>query len=182
MELGALGEFVSSLVVLATLLILLFQVRGARAEFTSQIIREIKRHNNQDIQLPFREPWTTEAHIRAQRDFDSLEKTEKLYWGVWLYSWITQTEDAWLMRRRGIGEIEMVDNMVGGVASVLRSDGGQEMWPRIKHWFDTDFAAAVQAAIEANDATWLDTMLGTGPSSLSPTSAPVPPGNGLGLT
>ena len=159
MELGAIGEFVGSLAVLATLLILVFQVRGARAEFSSQIIREIKRHNNQDIQLPLKDPRTLDVHIRAQRDFSSLEDADKIYWGVWLYSWITQTEDAWLARRRGIPDMDMTDRFVGGVATVLRSDGGRVMWPRIRGWFDPDFATDVDEAIENGDVTWLDVML-----------------------
>lgn len=157
--LGNYGEFLSSLAVLATLLILVFQVRGARAEFSSQMIREIKRHNNEDIQLPLKDPRTLDIHIRAQRDFDSLEDADKIYWGVWLFSWITQTEDIWLARRRGISEMDMIDRYVNGVASVLRSDGGQVMWPRLKGWFDPDFAAHVDEAIQQGEAKWLDIML-----------------------
>ncbi len=160
-ELGALGEFVSSLAVLATLLILVFQVRGARTEFSSQISRELRRHNSQDIQLPLKEPRTLDIHIRAQRDFSSLDDSDRIYWGVWLYSWITQTEDAWKMRQRGIPELDYTDTMIGGVASVLRSDGGQVMWPRIKAWFDPMFAAEIEKAISAGDETWLDVMLGS---------------------
>jgi hypothetical protein len=159
MELGALGEFVGSVAVLATLLILVFQVRGARAEISSQIIREIKRHNNEDIQLPLRDPRTLDIHIRAQRDFNSLEEADKIYWGVWLYSWITQSEDAWLARRRGIPDMDMTDRLTEGVATVLRSDGGQVMWPRIKGWFDAGFATYVDETIANGDVTWLDRML-----------------------
>jgi hypothetical protein len=163
-ELGALGEFVGSIAVLATLLILVFQVRGARAEFSSQIIREIKRDNNQDIQFPLKDPRTLEIHINAQRDFNALSEQDRIYWGVWLYSWITQTEDAWLMQQHSTENREMAEKFVGGAASVLRSDGGQVMWPRIKTWFNPEFAAAVEQEIASSDATWLDIMLGTGTS------------------
>ena len=46
-ELGSLGELVGSIAVLVTLIILVFQVRGARIELSTQMTREIKRHNNE---------------------------------------------------------------------------------------------------------------------------------------
>ena len=158
--LGNYGEFLGSLAVLATLLVLVFQVRGARAEFSSQMNRQLKRHNNEDIQLPLKDPRTLNIHVKAQRDFSSLEDADKIYWGVWLFSWITQTEDIWLARRRGIPEMDWADTYVEGVASVLRSDGGKVMWPRIRDWFNPDFAADVDEAIMRSDAKWLDIMLG----------------------
>jgi len=157
--LGNYGEFLSSLGVLATLLFLVFQIRGARTEFSHQMRREIKRHNNEDIQLPLKDPRTLDVHIKAQRDFDGLEEGDKIYWGVWLFSWITQTEDAWLAKRDGINNMDFADKYMEGVAQVLRSDGGQVMWPRIRGWFDSDFAADIDEAIKQSEVTWLDQIL-----------------------
>jgi hypothetical protein len=165
--LGNYGEFLGSLAVLATLLVLVFQVRGARAEFSSQMSRDLKRHNNEDIQFPLKDPRTLDVHIRAQRDFDSLEDADKIYWGVWLFSWITQTEDIWLARRRGIPEMDWAGTYLNGVALVLRSDGGKVMWPRLRGWFDPDFAAAVDEEIQNGDVQWLDAMLGRDGNAVS---------------
>ena len=65
--LGNYGEFFGSLAVLATLLILVFQIRGARTEFSNQMRREIKRHNNDDIKFLISDPRTMSVHIQAQR-------------------------------------------------------------------------------------------------------------------
>ena len=43
--LGNYGEFVGSIAVLVTLIILVVQVRTARTEISSQMAREFKRHN-----------------------------------------------------------------------------------------------------------------------------------------
>jgi hypothetical protein len=157
--LGNYGEFLSSLGVLATLLVLVFQIKGARAEFSSQMSREIKRHNNEDIQLPLKNPRTLDVHIRAQRDFNSLEEADKIYWGVWLFSWITQSEDTWLAQRHGIHDMEFAERYMEGVAQVLRSDGGQVMWPRVRGWLDQDFVTEIDKMIKQSDVTWLDQML-----------------------
>lgn len=77
-ELGSLGEFVGSVFVLATLVILVFQVRGARAEIASQTRREIKRQNNETFYQLLQVPNLLDIHVRAQRDYNGLTETEKL--------------------------------------------------------------------------------------------------------
>jgi hypothetical protein len=158
--LGNYGEFISSIAVLATLMVLVVQVRGARSEISFQMVREIKRHNNEDIQLPLKDPRTLDVHIQAQRDFDSLHERDKIFWIVWLYSWITQSEDTWLAEYHGIIQSELANDQLDGVAMVLRSDGGRIVWPRIKGFFDPKYAAEVERVVGQNDSTWLDTMLG----------------------
>ena len=64
------------------------------------------------------------------------------------------------MRQCGIPDMDFTNTMIGGVASVLRSDGGAVMWPRIRDWFDPEFAAEVEKTIEAGGEKWLDVMLG----------------------
>jgi hypothetical protein len=157
--LGNYGEFLSSLGVLATLLVLVLQIKGARAEFSSQMRRDIKRHNNQDIQFPCKDPRSLDIHIRAQRDFDHLEEADKIFWGVWLFSWITQTEDTWTARRRGIPGMDFADGYMQGVAQVIRSDGGRIMWPRIKIFLDQEFLNEMDILVKQSEVTWLDQML-----------------------
>jgi hypothetical protein len=158
--LGNYGEFISSFAVLATLVILVVQVRGARSEISFQMVRELKRHNNEDIQLPLKDPRTLDVHIEAQRAFNNLHERDKIFWIVWLYSWITQSEDSWLAGRHGIIKHELINEQLEGVAMVLRSDGGRIVWPRIKIFFDPDYAAEVERVIAKDDRTWLDAMLG----------------------
>ncbi len=155
--LGNYGEFVSSFAVLATLVVLVVQVRGARSEISFQMVREIKRHTNEDIQLPLKDPRTLDVHIKAQRAFDDLDERDQ---GFWLYSWMTQSEDTWLAEHHGIIKKELSNDQLEGVARVLRSDGGRIVWPRIKVFFDPDYAAAVEGAVAQSDVIWLDTMLG----------------------
>ena len=55
-ELGSLGEFIASLAVLVTLVLLLFQFRSARREISGQVTREIKRLELQVAHLASRLP------------------------------------------------------------------------------------------------------------------------------
>ena len=158
--LGNYGEFISSFAVLATLVVLVVQVKGARSEISFQMVREMRRHNNEDIQLPLKDPRTLDVHIKAQRAFDDLDERDQIFWIVWLYSWITQSEDTWLAEHHGIIKRELTNDQIEGVAMVLRSNGGRIVWPRIKVFFDPSYAAEIERAVARNDTTWLDAMLG----------------------
>lgn len=159
-ELGSLGEIVGSIAVLVTLIILVFQVREARVELSGQITREIKRHNNETFHQLIRRPDLVDIHIRAQRQYDGLSEAEKLAWVTWLFTWITQTEEGWMARRQGVPGLEWVDRYVQGVALVLRSDGGQIVWPKLRGFFEEAFAEALERAVREDDATYLDVLFG----------------------
>ena len=159
-ELGSLGEFVGSIVVLVTLVILVVQVRGARTELSTQMTREIKRHNNEAFHQMTQRPGLVELHLRGQSEYDSLTDVEKVTWMIWLFTWINQTEDAWLARQRGIPNMDWVDGYLLGVANVLRSDGGQLAWARIRPNFDEAFVQALDRRVAEDDTTFVQAMLG----------------------
>ena len=164
-ELGSLGEFLASVAVLISLIILIFQVRGAKAELSSQITRDLKASNNEAFRQLLSQPRLVDLHIRGQRDFQSLSETEAHTWMTWLFTWITQTEEGWKERERGAPNMEFVDDYLLGVALVLRSEGGAIVWPRLRVFFDEGFNRALEAVVREDDTTHLDLLLGDLPSS-----------------
>lgn len=159
-ELGSLGEIVGSIAVLVSLIILVFQIRGARIELSCQMTREIKRHNNEALRQLTQQSELVGINIRAQREFDSLSEGEKLTWMIWLFTWINQTEDGWMARKRGIPNMEWVDGYMLGVALVLRSNGGRIVWPRLRSFFEKPFADALDRTVREDNATFLEVLLG----------------------
>jgi hypothetical protein len=158
-ELGSLAEIIGSIAVIVTLVILVFQVRGARLELSSQMTREIKRDNNDAFHQLIQRPDLVDIHIRGQREYNSLSEAEKLTWLIWLFTWINQTEDAWMARNRGILDMEWVDSYMLGVARVLRSEGGQIAWPRLRGNFEKPFTEALERTIREDEETFLDAIL-----------------------
>ncbi len=159
-ELGSLGEIIGSIAVLVTLVILVFQVRGARIELSSQMTREIKRDNNETFHQLIQRPDLVDLHLRGQREYKNLSEAEKITWIIWLFTWITQTEDAWMARNRGMPNMEWVDGYMVGVALVLRSEGGQIVWPRLRANFETKFADALEQKVREDKSTFLQAFLG----------------------
>jgi hypothetical protein len=158
-ELGSLGEFVGSVAVLATLVILVFQVKSARAEIGSQTRREIKRQNNETWHQLIQDPNLLDIHVRAQRDYNGLSENEKLTWITWMYTWITQTEDLWTSRKQGVMDPETLDRYVRGVSLVLRSPGGRVVWPIVQGFYDQQFVDELDRVIAEESTTWLERLL-----------------------
>lgn len=158
-ELGSLAEVIGSIAVIITLVILTFQIRGARLELSSQMTRDIKRDNNDAFHQLIQRPDLVDIHIRGQREYSSLSESEKVTWLIWLFTWINQTEDAWMARNRGILDMEWVDAYMVGVARVLRSDGGQIAWPLLRGNFEGPFTDALERTIREDSETFLDAVL-----------------------
>ena len=158
-ELGSLAEIIGSIAVIITLIILVFQVRGARLALSSQMTREIKRDNNDAFHQLLQRPDLVDIHIRGQREYNSLSEAEQVTWLIWLFTWINQTEDAWMSRNRGILDMEWVDAYMVGVARVLRSHGGQIAWPKLRGNFESPFIEALENGILESDETFLDAVL-----------------------
>lgn len=100
-----------------------------------------------------------DIHLRGQREFASLSDAEKPTWMFWIFTWVNQTDDAWTARSRGLADMEWVDNYMLGVALVLRSEGGRTLWSRLRTFLETPFAEALDAAIAADQTTFLERML-----------------------
>ena len=133
-DFGSAGEFIGSIVVLVTLIILVVQVRTARAEISSQVAREFKRHNNDAFYQLTQNTELLNILVRAQGDYDSLTDAEKVRWQLWLFTWITQTEDGLIARREGIANMDWVDRYIPGVTLALRSIGPASCRPVGRSW------------------------------------------------
>ncbi|MFT7141318.1 MAG: hypothetical protein ACI9B8_003755, partial [Sulfitobacter sp.] len=76
-----------------------------------------------------------------------------------VFTWITQTEEGYIARRNGIPDMAWVERYMLGVATVLRSNGGLIIWPKLKLWFDEEFTADLESKIAEGEETWLEVIL-----------------------
>lgn len=67
--LGNYGEFIGSIAVLVTLVILVIQVGTARTEISSQMSREFKRHNSDAFFQLTQNTELLNIHVQARRDY-----------------------------------------------------------------------------------------------------------------
>jgi hypothetical protein len=164
-ELGIIANIGSSVAVMLTLGFLAFQVRRARLEASRQNARDMINNNNDVLLRLSDNDALLDVHIRGQKDYASLTETERMKWAFWLFAWITQTEQGFVDRRQKDFSGLMLDEYTEGLALVLRTSGGQVMWPRMKAWFDPEFGQAVERQITKSNTTQLERIAGSEPSN-----------------
>jgi hypothetical protein len=155
-EVGVVSDIVGSVAVVLTLFFLAFQVDRARRELSRENVRDMIRHNNEILLRLSDNPDLLDAHIRGQTSFDSLTEAERMKWGTWLYTWVTQTEQGFIDRKQKDFSGLDLDAYLEGLALVFRSDGGKAMWPRMKVWFDATFCEALERQVARSSTTQIE--------------------------
>jgi len=155
-EIGVISDIVGSAAVVLTLFFLAFQIDRARREVSRENARDLIRHNNEILLRLSEDPALLDVHIRGQKGFDNLTEAERLKWGVWLFTWVTQTEQGFIDRKQKEVSGLDLDGYLEGLALTLRSTGGKAIWPRLKGWFDPAFCEAVERQVARSSTTQLE--------------------------
>jgi len=155
-EVGVVSSIVGSVAVVLSLCFLAYQVNRARRELARENARAMIRHND-DILLRLSDDRDLlDVHVRGLKSFESLTEAERLKWGIWLFTWITQSEQGFIDRRQNDFSGMNLDQYLEGLALTFRSAGGKAMWPRLKQWFDPDFCQALERQVARSSTTHLD--------------------------
>ncbi len=155
-EVGVVSDIVGSIAVVLTLFFLAFQIDRARREVSRANARDLIRHNNEILLRLSENPELLDVHIRGQKGFESLTEAERMKWGFWLFTWVTQTEQGFIDRRKKDFSGLDLDGYLEGLALTLRSKGGKAIWPRLKGWFDPIFCEAVERQVARSSTTQIE--------------------------
>lgn len=155
-EIGVVSNLVGSIAVVLTLFFLAYQVNRARRELSRENVRAMIRHNDEILLRLSDDPNLLDVHMRGLKSFESLTEAERLKWGIWLFTWITQTEQGFIDRKQKDFSGLDLDQYLEGLALTFRSAGGKAMWPRLKQWFDPSFCEALERQVARSTTTHLD--------------------------
>jgi hypothetical protein len=157
-EVGVVSSIVGSVAVVLSLCFLAYQVNRARRELARENARAMIRHNDDILLSLSDDPNLLDVHIRGLKSFENLTDAERLKWGIWLFTWITQSEQGFIDRKQRDFSGLNLDQYLEGLALTLRSAGGKAMWPRLKQWFDPSFCEALERQVATSSTTLIDQM------------------------
>ena len=157
-DIAAISSIVGSSAVVLTLFFLAYQVNRARRELSRENARAMIRHNDDILLRLSDDPILLDVNMRGLKSFESLTEAERLKWGIWLFTWITQSEQGFIDRRQNDFSGLNLDQYKEGLALTLRSAGGKAMWPRLKQWFDPSFCEALERQVARSSTTHIDQM------------------------
>lgn len=146
--LGNYGEFVSSLVVLATVIYLAIQVRQTRLSVQSS---SWQNGVNNIIDWNFRlaeDPQLLEVFQRGMRDPDALNSQEQFQLSVLLASFLQQFHKWYLDDKQGLVDAEAWHGEADSMIAILSAPGGARWWKgRFKVPYTPDFRAYVDSRL-----------------------------------
>jgi hypothetical protein len=110
---GAIGELVGALGVIATLSILAIQIKRGRDEFSRRSATDFVVRNNANLSKLADDPVLRDIHLRAIQDYGTLSESEQLAWEVWMGTWVQGFEQLLVDEAHGVVKGLSVDSRGG---------------------------------------------------------------------
>ena len=158
---GAIGEILGAVAVLATLVYLAVQVRYTRDAWQRQNERDMLDGVTVSSRLMIEQPDMPGILWRGQDDFTgNLDDEEKLRFHQWYYLWITKLDQAIRDRKLGgFADDEQLNISLEAVATALRPPGARAWWESAKWLFCQATQEHIEEAIEQGSRTSKDVVI-----------------------
>ena len=144
MELGALGEFISSVVVLATLIYLAVQVRQSNRLSRAQARQTMMQVVQGELYKLMDNPRLIEAMLEEPSN-----DQDRARLAMWLTAGLRQREFDWMQYRDGVIDEETYRSYVGVISILLGTDASKRWWRTVGSTaFNPDFVSEVEGLLE----------------------------------
>jgi hypothetical protein len=144
-ELGSLGEFISSIAVLVTLIYLVFQIRQNTLSIRSQSRYNVLEAMNSDARQ-FQEPevWDLRARVGSGEASDS----EQGRWRFVVTGWLSHLEVLFLEIADGALPKTFEDTLRWRIAATFVVPGARETWETLHGYYTGGFQKYVDSLLQ----------------------------------
>lgn len=143
MELGAIGELVGGVAVIASLIFVGIQLRRSTNEEKLSSIRTATRETGGAVQW-FQDPERAEVWLQGMRDFESLAAVDKLRFSAILVHWFRVFEQIYYQSHSNSVEMESWHGFDRQLQDWAANPGFGHWWELRKYWFGGGFQAHVE--------------------------------------
>ena len=134
-ELSAIGEFVASIGVLVTLIILIFELRRNTKLQLRSNSREAFIQNGTSLQALL-DPEVSELFLRGNNEgLSSLKPEERYRFDLAYVLWLQSCEQAYSDYREGLFPLDQWEVFENSIPGWLTTPGGSEWWQERDVWF-----------------------------------------------
>ena len=148
---GAIGELLGALVVVATLVYLSRQVRESNKHASSEVERHIQEKWNEMLMYWSKDDKTRDICRRGHRSYLDLEEDEKVVFLCCLALGVNHLEMVLRMNRKGLVDDDIVTTYGALTISMLRSNGGRELWKQTGKSFPVESKKYIDSRINESD-------------------------------
>lgn len=143
---GAIGEVVGALAVVATLGYLAIQIRQNTMAVRRNSVRQANEGNSRALNSLIDEG-VSEVFVRGLKSLDDLSDVERFRFDNVFYQWLSAQEQAFIDRREGAISDDSFAVYENTVPGFLTTPGGREWWRQRCLWFSSSFRNDVDRLI-----------------------------------
>ena len=148
-ELGAVGEFISSIAVLITLVFLTIELRRNARLLMRSNARQTASDSAHALSQLLPEDVSEIIRRGTTEGMAALDPSERYRFDLGFCVWLYPLEQAFADFRLGIYPPDHLVGHENAICGFLGSPGGSEWWAERKVWFGTEFRAEVDQLLEA---------------------------------
>jgi len=147
-ELGAVAEFVASIGVLITLVILIVELKRNTKQLFRSNSREAFVHNGQALQALL-DKEVSELFLRGNNEgLSTLSPEERYRFDIAYVLWLQSCEQAFSDYREGLFPPDQFETFENSIFGWLSTSGGTEWWEEREIWFGRLFRNEVNALLQ----------------------------------
>jgi len=143
MELGAVGELVGGVAVIASLVYVGLQVKQSNRLAAAETVRSFQNEYNTVMRRGGERELNTLLR-KALQDFDDLNNDEKSEVHNQLLTHMMLAQTAFMLMKRGFSDPDIMNIAIGFNAVVINMDGAQQWWSMVKHLLDPEFVSFME--------------------------------------
>ena len=142
MELGAMGEFLSSIAVLITLIFLVVQLRQNSKLMRRANVRQANDANSRSL-VALLDEGVSKLFIKGLNSLESLSEVERYRFDNAFANWLYACEEAFVDEREGMFPTDQFVKYANAVPGYLTTPGGKQWWEESQTWFNPTFRVDV---------------------------------------
>ena len=146
-ELGSIGEFVASIGVLITLIVLVLETRNNTRILVRSNARATYEQEGAALR-PAMDSEIAELYMRGHNQgLETLSEVERYRFDVTILLWLHATESAYDDHRDGFFPERKLEPFENAISAFLTTPGGSAWWEERKYWVGPDFREDVERVL-----------------------------------
>ena len=147
---GAVGEIIGALAVVASLIYLATQIKTQIRESRIAAVRETTA-NLMEAYVPLQEAQMADVWARGSKDYDALTESERVQFVAFVNRYLRSLEGTFYQASEGLLDARIWAGIERHVGTVMSTPGVQQMWPLRKHSYSEDFQNFIENLDENTD-------------------------------
>lgn len=150
---GAIGELIGAVAVIATLIYLAQQIKDSARAARSAAVTDATNA----IQALYQELGTntqsSERFLKGLTDYDSMTGSEQFQWLMLMHSWFIGFQRSFFLSQEGTLDVGLRDSIGTAIVAVNHMPGVKQYWRQRRSFFQTEFVDWVENLFEQKPLT-----------------------------